>query len=350
MTKRKNWQAAVAAVLMFCCVAVYSFVPAPAYASGTMHVYGSEVTAAPGETVAMSFYVENNPGIASTILYFSSSSPQNISVQHSSDGKGVQLQTGDVFSKGSIFTNTVDGEHLVLWFTVNDIVKDGELFTVYFKVADDAAAGTYNVNVRCSQQDTANVNGDTFAPKMTAGKITVKADSSAAGGGAAGGTTGGSAGGTSGGSTGGTGSVSGGAGGEIKDETGGSGIIIDDSEFIDEEAEKKAFIADVKATTIKLSSKRTTLKGKKAIKLTWKLTGDRGITREDLDGFMVHRSMKKNKGYGTKPFYKTSKLSYTNSKSLKNGKSYYFKVRGYVKVDGKTYYTQWSNKAWRTIK
>ena len=34
-----------------------------------------------------------------------------------------------------------------------------------------------------------------------------------------------------------------------------------------------------------------------------------------------------------------------NSKKLNNGKTYFYKVRGIRTIDGKTYYTKWSNVA-----
>lgn len=91
-------------------------------------------------------------------------------------------------------------------------------------------------------------------------------------------------------------------------------------------------------------SKLTKLKGKKAIRVYWNVPGE-----TKLDGYQVYRSMKKNKFAG-KAYFTTEKTSYTNTKELKKGKTYYYKVRGFKEINGERIYTGWSTKAYRTVK
>ena len=69
-----------------------------------------------------------------------------------------------------------------------------------------------------------------------------------------------------------------------------------------------------------------------------------------LDGYEVFRSTKRYSGFGTEPYFTTSKTSYVNNKGLVRGKTYYYKVRGFVEINGERYYTGFSTKAFRVIK
>ena len=100
----------------------------------------------------------------------------------------------------------------------------------------------------------------------------------------------------------------------------------------------------VENTSITLESKLT--KNKKIL-LSW--TKSRGYK---VDRFEIYRSVKKNSGYGKKAFFATGNGEvsiYLNTKNLRTGKTYYYKLRGVRIIDGQKYYTQWSNKAWRTV-
>ena len=100
----------------------------------------------------------------------------------------------------------------------------------------------------------------------------------------------------------------------------------------------------VENTSITLKSKLT--KNKKIL-LSW--TKSRGYK---VDRFQIYRSVKKNSGYGKKSFFATGNgevSTYLNTKNLRTGKTYYYKLRGVRIIDGQKYYTQWSNKAWRTV-
>lgn len=103
-------------------------------------------------------------------------------------------------------------------------------------------------------------------------------------------------------------------------------------------------IAKVENTRFVVRSKLTVLDGKRAVKLSWT------APKVGLDGYEIYRSTKRYEGYGKKPFFKTTKTTYFNTRDLETGTRYYYKVRGYKNINGKVYYTQWSTKAWRTVK
>lgn len=110
------------------------------------------------------------------------------------------------------------------------------------------------------------------------------------------------------------------------------------SKFIDLQ---KLAVGNVKELKIVASSKAT----KGAITVKWTVKeGD--VTA--ADGFQVWKSTKMNSGF--KKAFTTTKTSYKNTKGLKKGTKYYYKVRAYKVVDGKNVYSDWSNKAYRTAK
>ena len=120
---------------------------------------------------------------------------------------------------------------------------------------------------------------------------------------------------------------------------------IDPDTDTESEAEKTEKIAaGVQATELKARSEKVS----NGIKITW--TKSKGYK---VDYYEVFRSTKRYSGYGKTAFYTTknaenpAKTWYVNTKDLKTGTRYYYKVRGVRMLDGEKVYTQWSTKAWR---
>ena len=114
----------------------------------------------------------------------------------------------------------------------------------------------------------------------------------------------------------------------------------------------EAILATLADQKLVARSKVVTMKnGKKAVRITWY---NRNGEMMEFDGVEIFRSTKKNSGYGNKPFYaikeSKSKGYYINTKDVKVGTTYYYKLRGYVVIDGQKYYTDYSLKAIRTVK
>ena len=109
--------------------------------------------------------------------------------------------------------------------------------------------------------------------------------------------------------------------------------------------QKEEMKTAITGTKLAARSKLVTMKnGKKAIKITWYDKSENDVI---FDGVEIKRSLKRNSGYGTKPYFVSVTDQYYNT-AIKNGKTYYYKVRGFVVIDGEKYYTDWSLKAIRT--
>ena len=106
-----------------------------------------------------------------------------------------------------------------------------------------------------------------------------------------------------------------------------------------EEIAKMEAIADIEGLKIKANSSAK----KGSITVKWTVS-------EEVEGvkYQVYKSTKAQKGY--KKSITTSKTSFKNTKNIKKGTRYYYKVRAIGVVDGVTYYSDWSNKANRVAK
>ncbi len=112
------------------------------------------------------------------------------------------------------------------------------------------------------------------------------------------------------------------------------------------ELSQEELVAQIKAVKLVASSKIVKVKGKNAIKITWKAKDD---SKVEFDGYEIFRSTKRYSGFGKKPIFDTKNSKYFNT-AVKKGNKYYYKVRAYKIIDGEKVYTEWSTKAWRTVK
>lgn len=99
----------------------------------------------------------------------------------------------------------------------------------------------------------------------------------------------------------------------------------------------KTYMANTKAAveSTKIVNVKSTATSTHRVKLSWSKSKNVGMT-----GYKVYRATSKKGTY--KVVLTTKNKSYTSSK-LTKGKTYYFKVRGYRTVGGKTYYTPYSS-------
>ncbi|MBR5230036.1 MAG: 5'-nucleotidase C-terminal domain-containing protein [Firmicutes bacterium] len=113
-------------------------------------------------------------------------------------------------------------------------------------------------------------------------------------------------------------------------------------EELQKEIEIQEEVIAIKTMTIKASSKFTKTSGKRKIAVSW-------TASDDISGikYQVYKSTKKSSGY-TK-MTTTSKKTYSNTSGLTKGKTYYYKIRAYKYLNGKYYYSDWSNIASRKV-
>lgn len=111
------------------------------------------------------------------------------------------------------------------------------------------------------------------------------------------------------------------------------------------EAAEKALKVELaySVESLKITASSAVKKG--SITVKWTVKGD----TTGVEGYEIYKSTKKNSGY--KKAFTTTKMSYKNTKGLKKGTRYYFKVRAIAyNAEGAKIKSDWSNKAYRVAK
>ena len=114
-------------------------------------------------------------------------------------------------------------------------------------------------------------------------------------------------------------------------------------EALQKQVDAQEQIIAVKSLSINASSKFSkSSSGKRSIKVSW-------TTSSNVSGikYQVYKSTKKTSGF--KKAITTSKKYYTNTSGLKKGATYYYKVRGYKYLNGKYYYSPWSDVTYKKV-
>ena len=117
----------------------------------------------------------------------------------------------------------------------------------------------------------------------------------------------------------------------------------DEMAELKEEVETQNQIIAVRTATVKAATTAIKSGSKRKVKITW--TNSKSISGMK---YQVYKSTSKYTGYSK--IYTTSGLKLTNTSGIKKGKTYYYKVRGYKYINGKYYYTDWSNVTYKTVK
>ena len=136
---------------------------------------------------------------------------------------------------------------------------------------------------------------------------------------------------------------------EVKNLKTGDKLVVTASKKPAEPTEptKEEILALLAEQKLAARSKLVSMKnGKKAVLITWY---NRNGEMMDFDGVEIFRSTKRNSGYGKKLIFTSVTGRYYNT-AIKKGTKYYYKVRGFVIIDGQKYYTDYSLKAIRTVK
>lgn len=114
-------------------------------------------------------------------------------------------------------------------------------------------------------------------------------------------------------------------------------------EALQKQVDAQEQIIAVKSLSINALSKFSkSSSGKRSIKVSW-------TTSSNVSGikYQVYKSTKKTSGF--KKAITTSKKYYTNTSGLKKGTTYYYKVRGYKYLNGKYYYSPWSDVTYKKV-
>ena len=149
--------------------------------SGTVQVrqftpmfLGGDVSGYYGQEVSYQFCVQDNPGLAGYRVFLSYDTSAFTPV--TAEDSGVVVACAPGWNGGTAIGAVCPEGLSVLWFSNEDVTREGEMFTVRFRISPAAELGEYPVSVTYAAQDTLNAaeQGQVFVCRD--GSITVETD------------------------------------------------------------------------------------------------------------------------------------------------------------------------------
>ena len=134
-------------------------------------VTAKKVTAKAGSEVEIPISISKNPGIAG--FKFKISYDKSVLIP-------ISISKGSAFGNGTLNSNINQGGDLsnldevtAYWSNPSNVSADGEMFTVKFKVSDNATDGTYPITLTYEDGDITNQTFDNINPKIINGAVTL---------------------------------------------------------------------------------------------------------------------------------------------------------------------------------
>jgi len=148
----------------------YAVTPAGAAAVKVMKdfvISASSAEGRPGEKVTVDISVENNPGIAGFVfnIVYSSGALEFVAAEGS-------MLTDDVTAGNFEISESLRSLR-ALWVSSKAIINDGVLYSVTFKIKDDAPEGELPLVLSYNNGNISSLCLDTLYPKLTHGVVTV---------------------------------------------------------------------------------------------------------------------------------------------------------------------------------
>lgn len=135
----------------------------PVYATGVTEITFGEVMAKVGDEVEIPVTIKNNPGITSF----------RFRVAYDMDGlELLSVEQGSVLTSGTLASTTNPNAETMTfhWFAQDNVVGDGEIVLLKFKISENAR-GDYPLTVTYLETDIVNENSDVIPFTVVEGKI-----------------------------------------------------------------------------------------------------------------------------------------------------------------------------------
>lgn len=162
-------------IISVCCVlSLFLLCMRTAYAESGAYITGETEYVKKGGYVDYSVNISGNPGISAYLIYVDCDTDV-FSLDYDDASQAYKVTNGPDFLDGTINCN-INGTrgYQVSWYSGTGYVqKDGDLFTLRLKVADNAREGTYPVTIRYSEKNTLDTNMEKLPLTCVSGTITV---------------------------------------------------------------------------------------------------------------------------------------------------------------------------------